>query len=298
MSTILRMDNVSDYNAFLGQETLHPLVSVVNFSNVPPMRHVRKAYGFYAVFLKDLKCGDLRYGRHDYDYQEGTLVFVAPGQVLGNDDNGEIFSVQGYALLFHPDLLRNTPLGRKMKEYSFFSYDASEALHMSEKERHIFINCLQEIRSELERGCDRHTKPIVTANVEVLLNHCLRFYDRQFITRKNVNKDILALFEHELDAYFREGFSELHGLPSVRYFADKMHLSANYFGDMIKKETGKTPQEHIRIKLIDLAKNRLCEGKKSVSEIAYELGFKYPHHLSRMFKRNVGCSPKEFRLST
>lgn len=188
----------------MGQETLHPLVSVVDFSRVPPLRHVRKAYGFYAVFLKDLKCGDLRYGRHYYDYQEGTLVFVSPGQVLGNDDNGEYFRVEGYALLFHPDLLRGTSLGRRMKDYTFFSYDASESLHMSERERNLFLNGLTEIREELERGVDRHTKSIVTANIEVLLNHCMRFYDRQFITRENVNRDVLTEFERLLDSYFEE----------------------------------------------------------------------------------------------
>lgn len=245
MSIILRMDSVGDYNAFVGQETLHPLVSVIDFSKVGPLRHARKAYGFYAVFLKDVKCGDLKYGRHYYDYQEGTLVFVSPGQVIGNDDNGESFRMQGYALLFHPDLLRNTPLGRNMKDYTFFSYDASESLHMSERERHIITNCLQEIQSELERGVDRHTKSIVTANIEVLLNHCMRFYDRQFITRENVNKDALVEFERLLDAYFETVNPQQIGLPFVQYFADELHLSANYFGDLIKKETGKTAQEHI-----------------------------------------------------
>ena len=220
MSIILNMDSVGDYNSFLGQETLHPLVSVVDFSRVPPLRHVRKAYGFYAVFLKDLKCGDLRYGRHYYDYQEGTLVFVSPGQVLGNDDNGEYFRIEGYALLFHPDLLRGTSLGRKMRDYTFFSYDASESLHMSERERHLFLNGL-------------------TANIEVLLNHCMRFYDRQFITREHVNRDVLTEFERLLDSYFEGDKPQEQGLPYVQYFADELHLSANYFGDLVKKETGK-----------------------------------------------------------
>lgn len=297
MSLILNMDSVGDYNSFLGQETLHPLVSVINFSQVPPVRHIRKMYGFYAVFLKDLKCGALRYGRHYYDYQEGTLVFVSPGQVLGNDDTGEYFRIEGYALLFHPDLLRGTSLEHKMKKYSFFSYDASESLHMSEKERHLFLNILKEIHAELERGVDRHTKSIVTANIEVLLNHCLRFYDRQFITRENVNKDVLTEFERLLDSYFEEDRPQELGLPCVQYFADKLHFSANYFGDLVKKETGKTPQEHIQIKLVDKAKEFLCSTNKSVSEIAYVLGFKYPHHLSRMFKKNTGLSPNEFRAS-
>lgn len=297
MSIILRMDSVGDYNAFTGQETLHPLVSVIDFSQVLPLRHARKAYGFYAVVLKDVKCGDLRYGRHYYDYQEGTLVFVSPGQVVGNDDTGEYFRMQGHALLFHPDLVRNTPLGRKMKEYSFFSYDAAESLHMSERERHIFLNGLMEIKAELERGVDRHTKSIVTANIEVLLNHCMRFYDRQFITRENANRDVLAEFERLLEAYFEGGKPERIGLPFVQYFADQLHLSANYFGDLVKKETGKTAQEHIQLKLVDKAKDLLCTTNKSVSEIAYELGFKYPHHLSRMFKKNTGRTPNEFRMS-
>lgn len=296
MSIILNMDSVGDYNSFVGQETLHPLVSVIDFSRVPPLRHVRKTYGFYTVFLKDLKCGDLRYGRHYYDYQEGTLVFVSPGQVLGNDDNGEYFKVEGYALLFHPDLLSGTSLGRKMKDYTFFSYDASEALHMSERERRLFLNCLMEIRSELERGVDRHTKSIVTSNIEVLLNHCMRFYDRQFITRECVNKDVLTEFERLLDSYFEGCTPQRLGLPFVQYFADQLHLSANYFGDLVKKETGKTPQEHIQFKLVNKAKDLLCSTRKSVSEIAYDLGFKYPHHLSRMFKKNAGCSPNMFRM--
>lgn len=244
-----------------------------------------------------MKCGDLRYGRHYYDYQEGTLVFVSPGQVLGNDDNGEYFEIEGYALLFHPDLLRGSSLGRKMKDYTFFSYDASESLHMSERERQLFINGLMEIQSELERGIDRHTKSIITANIEVLLNYCMRFYDRQFITRENVNKDVLTEFECLLDAYFEDGKPQQIGLPFVQYFADQLHLSANYFGDLVKKETGKTPQEHIQLKLVDKTKDLFCATNKSISEIAYELGFRYPHHLSRMFKRNVGCSPNEFRMS-
>ena len=295
MGIILNMDSVGDYNSFLGQETLHPLVSVVDFSRVPPLRHARKAYGFYAVFLKDLKCGDLRYGRHYYDYQEGTLVFVSPGQVLGNDDNGEYFRVEGPALLFHPDLLRGTSLGRRMNDYTFFSKDASESLQMSERERNLFLNGLTEIREELERGVDRHTKSIVTANIEVLLNHCMRFYDRQFITRENVNKDILSKFENVVNGYFQTDKPETIGLPSVRNCADQLHLSANYLGDLIKKETGKSAQEHIQLRLIDIAKEKILGTSKTVSEIAYELGFKYPQHFTRVFKKNVGYTPNEYR---
>lgn len=296
-TAITRLDTIADYNAGLGVETLHPLVSVVDFSQVGPLRHARRLYGFYAVYLKDLKCGDLRYGRHYYDYQEGTLVFVSPGQVLGNDDDGTTFQVQGYALAFHPDLLKGTSLARRMKEYSFFSYDAKESLHMSERERQMFLQVLREIKNELERGVDRHTKSIVTSSIEVLLNYCLRFYDRQFITRENVNKDILSQFERLLGNYFDSDEPQLSGLPSVLYFAQKMNLSANYFGDLLKKETGKSPQEHIQLALVDRAKTLLAETDLSVSEIAYQLGFKYPQHLSRMFKKKAGCTPLEFRLA-
>lgn len=292
------MDSVGDYNAYVGQETVCPLVSVIDFSQVRPLRHVRKSYGFYAVFLKDLKCGELKYGRNYYDYQEGTLVFISPGQVAGNDDNGETFRIHGYALLFHPDLFKGTSLARRMKEYSFFSYNSRESLHMSEKERRLFLNGLRDIREELEQGTDRHTKSIVAAHIEVLLNLCMRFYDRQFNTREKVNKDVLTQFERLLESYFESDKPERLGLPSVQHFADELHLSANYFGDLVKKETGRTPQEHIRLHLVNKAKELLCGTRQSVSEIAYRLGFKYPGHLNRVFKKSAGCTPLEFRTSS
>ena len=295
MGEILKMDSIHDYHEFLGVETLNPLVSVLNFSEVPPVRHARRNAGFYTVFLKDVKCGDLRYGRKTYDYQEGTLVFVAPSQVAGVDDDGETLNPQGWVLAFHPDLLRGTSLGRKMRDYSFFSYEANEALHMSERERQIILNCFVEIQEELERAIDKHSKDIIASTIELLLNHCQRFYDRQFITRENINKDILVRFENLLSDYFESDQPQTVGLPSVQYAADKLHLSANYFGDLIKKETGKSAQESIQLFVIEKAKERLYDENKTVSEVAYELGFKYPHHLSRLFKKVVGVSPNEYR---
>ena len=232
-----------------------------------------------------------------YDYQEGTLVFIAPGQIVGDDDNGTRIQVKGWALLFHPDLLLGTSLGRKMKDYSFFSYEANEALHMSDREREIVINCFQEIREELEHAIDKHSRSIITANIEVFLNHCVRFYDRQFITRKDVNKDILTRFEDLLNGYFESDAPVSYGLPSVAFCADKLNLSANYFGDLIKKETGKSAQEYIQFTIIEKVKERFADSSKSVSEIAYEMGFKYPHHLSRLFKKMEGCSPNEYRVA-
>ena len=276
---------------------MHPLVSVIDLSEVPPVRLARKNFGFYTVFLKDVKCGDLRYGRKMYDYQEGTLVFIAPGQIVGDDDNGTRVQVKGWALLFHSDFLLGTSLGRKLKDYSFFSYEANEALHMSDREREIVINCFQEIREELEHAIDKHSRSIITANIEVFLNHCVRFYDRQFITRKDVNKDILTRFEDLLNGYFESDAPVSYGLPSVAFCADKLNLSANYFGDLIKKETGKSAQEYIQFTIIEKVKERFADSSKSVSEIAYEMGFKYPHHLSRLFKKMEGCSPNEYRVA-
>lgn len=295
MSKILELNTIHDFHSFIGYETLHPLVSVVDFSKIKPLRHVRKMYGFYSVVLKDVKCGDMRYGRHYYDYQEGTLVFVAPGQVVGDDDNGEEYEIKGWALLFHSDFLLGTSLGQKIKDYSFFSYASNESLHISERERNTFLNCLNEITEELERGIDKHSKSIITANIEVILNHAVRFYDRQFITRENVNKDVLVTFEQILDDYFESDKPQYYGTPTVQYCADKLHLSPNYFGDLVKKETGKSAQEHIQLKVIRISKEKLLNMKKTVNEVAYEMGFKYPHHFSRLFKRITGFSPSNYR---
>ncbi len=298
MAAILNFDTIHEYNAFLGIETFHPLISSIDFSKIDKeFKHVRKRYGFYFIFLKQVKCGDLIYGRHQYDYQEGTLVFIGPGQVAGKDDTGEVFRMQGWGLCFHPDLLRGTALGQKIKDYSFFSYESNESLHMSEREKQTIINCFQEIREEIEHSIDKHSKSIIVANLEVFLNHCLRFYDRQFITREDVNKGILSRFEKELNLYFESDKPQTLGLASVQYFANQVHLSANYFGDLIKKETGKTAQEYVQLKIIDKAKDMLYSPDKSISEIAYKLGFKYPHHFSRMFKKIVGVSPTDYRIT-
>ena len=296
MGTIVKLNTIQEYNMVMGVETLHPLVSVVDFSTLKSLKHGRKNFGFYCIFLKQLKCGELSYGRSTYDYQEGTLVFVAPGQVAGIDDDGETLNPQGKVLAFHPDLLRGTSLGRKMKDYSFFSYEANEALHMSERERQIILNCFVEIQEELERAIDKHSKDIIASTIELLLNHCQRFYDRQFITRENINKDILVRFENLLSDYFESDQPQTVGLPSVQYVADRLHLSPNYFGDLIKKETGKSAQESIQLFVIEKAKERLYDENKTVSEVAYELGFKYPHHLSRLFKKVVGMTPNEYRM--
>lgn len=300
MEKIFRFETVAEYNALNNHETLHPLVNVINFSKANPRswggeKNVRINYGIYCIFLKDVKCGDLKYGRNYYDYQEGTLVFVAPGQVMEIENDGQVYQPKGHALVFHADLLRGTTLARSINDYHFFSYNANEALHLSERERHIVLDCFSKIESELHQNIDKHSKKLIASNIELFLNYCDRFYDRQFITRDNVNKGILEKFEELLNSYFLSEKPQKLGLPSVAYFADELHLSANYFGDLIKKETGKSAKEYIQYKIIDVAKNKTFDANKTVNEIAWELGFKYPQHFTRMFKKQVGVSPLEYR---
>lgn len=296
MNEILRFETINDYNLFNNNKTLHPLVSVVDLSKAAPRQGARMYFGFYTIFLKDVKCGDLVYGRDTYDYQEGTLVFLAPGQVAGVNSNGEMYQPKGYALAFHPDLIHGTSLGRRIHEYTFFGYQFNEALHLSERERQIILDCFSKIQYELEHAIDKHSKRLIVSNIELFLDYCIRFYDRQFITRDNPHKGILERFENLLNAYFKSDRPQTIGLPSVSYCAGELNLSANYFGDLVKKETGKTAQEYIQSKLIDVAKEKIFDQTKSVNQVAYELGFKYPQHFTRLFKQKVGISPNEYRM--
>lgn len=297
MNKILQLKTIKDYNDYMGVETKHSLVSVIEGSRMPrPVPHARKHVGMYVVFLKELKCTDnLTYGRRSYDYQENTLVFIAPGQVFGHEADGTTFTGSGWCLLFHPDLLRGTPLGRHMQDYTFFSYAANEALHLSKQERQTIIDCLTKIEEETRGSTDRHSNLIIASAIELLLNYCTRFYDRQFITRKKENKDTLGAFETLLNDYFISNKPSKFGTPTVSYCAEQLHLSANYFGDLIKKETGTSAQDFILAKIMDMAKELLSDPTKSVSDVAYALGYGYPQYFSRAFKRVVGCSPKEFR---
>ncbi|WP_242918029.1 helix-turn-helix domain-containing protein [Pontibacter liquoris] len=295
MDNLRRFETISDYNTFNNNETLHPLVSVVDVSKASPRQAASMYFGFYTVFLKEVNCGDLRYGRHTYDYQEGTLVFIAPGQVVGVENSGETYQPKGTALIFHPDLIHGTTLGRHMQDYTFFGYQSNEALHLSERERKIILDCLSKIEYELEHAIDKHSKKLIVSNIELFLNYCERFYDRQFITRDNIHKGVLERFEDLLNTYYQSDKPQTIGLPSVAWCAGELNLSANYFGDLVKKETGHTAQEYIQSKVLDMAKERIFDHSKSVSQIAHELGFKYPQHFTRLFKKRVGTSPNEYR---
>lgn len=295
MEEIVKIETVSQYNAMRGATTLHPLITVLDLSKANPMPAQTFNFGLYAIFLKELNCGELKYGRKNYDYQEGTLVFVSPRQVLGIQPGVKTFAPKGWAILFHPDLIKGTSLGKHIQGYSFFSYEVNEALHLSEKERQIVLDCFSKIQYELEHSIDKHSKVLIASNIELFLNYCTRFYDRQFITRDNTNKGFLEKFEELLRSYFSSNKPQKTGLPSVSYCANELHLSANYFGDLIKKETGKTAQDYIQSKVIDLAKERIFDADKSISEVAYELGFAYPQHFTRLFKQKVGMTPNEYR---
>lgn len=294
MEDILRFNTITEYNTLNNTKTLNPLVSLIHFENAEPRKLRRMYYGFYAIFLKQVKCGDLRYGLNYYDYQEGTMIFLAPGQVIG-ENGDDLYQPQGYALVFHPDLLRGTTLGKTIEDYSFFSYASNESLHLSDQEKEIILESFSKIEFEIAHTIDKHSKKLIVSNIELLLNYCMRFYDRQFITRENTHKGSLERFEFLLRDYFQSDKPQDIGLPSVGYFADQLHLSTNYFGDMFKKETGKTVKEYISLKLIDIAKEKIFDKSKSINEIAYELGFKYPQHFTRLFKNETGYTPNEYR---
>lgn len=293
MDNILKAKTVHDYNTFVGHKDQHPLVSVIEYNTVTPILHTRCQFSVYALFLRDDTLEDLTYGCSKYDYNEGTLICVSPGQIGGVEYNGEKFRIEGWALLFSPELLHGTPLGNQLKDFSFFSYQVNEALHMTAGEREIFIAFLKLIREELEKPHDKHQDSIIVSYIELILKHCLRFYDRQFQTRMVHNSDVLARFENILKDYYEKGKQYSDGLPGVQYCADQLCMSRNYFSDMVKKETGETASEHIRRNVINMAKNKLINGEQ-ITQIAYDLGFEYPQHLSRLFKKYTGQTPSEY----
>lgn len=293
MSNILKVRNVNDYGNYLGCIARHPLVCVVDYAEVSPIRHSLNNYSVYALFLRDDANVDLDYGCGKYDYNKGTLLCVAPGQVGGKEDNGEQVSITGWALLFHPDLLHGFPLEKHIREYSFFDYRINEALHMTDEEHDIIVSLMHQIQDELCKNHDGLQNAILVGYIELMLNFCQRFYNRQFLTRKIEYSDILVRFDRLLRDYFSDGLQLSIGLPTVQYCADKLCMSPNYFGDLIKKTTGETASRHIRQFVIQLAKNGLASGE-NVSQVSDRLGFEYPQHFSRMFKKQEGITPSEY----
>lgn len=293
MTKIMKIRNVGDYSRYVGHIDRHPLVSVIDYAKVSPVRHCLNSYSVYGIFFHDEAEIDLAYGCGKYDYKKGTVICVAPGQIGGKEDNGEQVMLTGWALLFHPDLLHNTPLKKAIKNYSFFDYRINEALHMTDEEQDILSSLMQQMRDELQKKHDEVQDSIIVGYIELVLNFCQRFYNRQFITRRLENSDILMKFDSLLRNYYEEKLQTIFGIPTVQYCADKLYMSSNYFGDVIKKATGDTASNYIRQHIISLAKNEFANGT-GIAQVAYELGFEYPQHLSRMFKKQSGMTPSEY----
>jgi AraC family transcriptional regulator, transcriptional activator of pobA len=288
-------DTIKKYSETFNNKTLHPLINLVNLNKSNELLRTKFTLNFYAIIIKETNCGDIRYGNKYYDYSDGSVVFFSPNQIISNEPEGESHQPYGKALIFHPDIIKGTSLGKQIHEYSFFGYQSNEALHLSDREREIVNNCFENIVTEIGQNIDQHSKNLIVANLELLLKYCTRFYDRQFITRENANHGIIEQFETLINEYIFGEKLKNEGLPSVAYFAEKLHLSPNYFGDLIKKETGKSALEFIHLKLMEIAKEKVLDTTKSISEVAFDLGFKYPQHFTRLFKQKVGLSPNEFR---
>lgn len=295
------IDTISQAHHAMGLEKpQHPLVSIVKTKDMRPViniRGVKIINNLYQIVFKDLGCGNLQYGRNSYDYEEGTLVFTAPGQVtiFEGEMPADSESTKGWTLAFHPDLIRKSDLIKKMDDYHFFKYDVNEALHVSEKEKVTIEDLLEKIETEYSQNLDRHSQHLIVSNIELLLDYCTRFYDRQFLTRSNLSSDLISRFENLLKDYYRTFKHTDQGIPTVQFCAEALHLSTNYLSDLLKKETGRTAQEHIHLFLINRAKDRLLSSTDSISEIGYDLGFMYPQHFSNLFKQKTGVSPRQYR---
>ncbi|MGR3809739.1 helix-turn-helix domain-containing protein [Jiulongibacter sp. NS-SX5] len=292
---MLIYDSVKKYAAYYNNKSQHPLIQVMDMGLSEPKPRSKFRLDFYAIFIKNTECGSHRYGNKYYDYEDGTMLFLGPGQVIQNEPEGEMYQPFGKAIVFHPDLLHKTTLGKQIDQFHFFSYHVHEALHLSDKERSMIELCFENIKTEIDQNIDKHSKQLIVTNLELMLKYCSRFYDRQFITREDANEGIMVNFEDILQSYLKSEKLQTGGIPTLTYFADKLNLSTNYFGDLVKKETGTTALEYIHLKLMDLAKGKLMDSTLSVSEVSYQLGFKYPQHFTRLFKQKVGMSPLDYR---
>ncbi|TDF41375.1 AraC family transcriptional regulator [Alteromonadaceae bacterium M269] len=297
MSDIIHLKSVSDITKLLGVNSpKHPLAMVIP-NHCLDLGSIEFAYmtNMYIVSMKHGLSGRMKYGRGIYDFNDGMMVFLAPEQVISPIEASIDEPVQGWTVIFHPDLIRRTSLGNKIHQYTFFSYDINEALHISESEIQTVRALIDNILKELDNNIDKHTERLICGSLELLLNYCSRFYDRQFFTRSNFNKDKLAEFESFLRHYYANLDVVEHGLPSVAYCGKQLGMSPNYLSDLLKKETGKTAKEHIQLFVIELAKNKLLGSSQTISQIAYDLGFEYPAHFTKLFKNNTGYSPSQYR---
>lgn len=293
MAHILKVNKPEDYISHVGGDNCHPLVGVVDFEKISPIPQSLNSYGVYGLFMHTRIPNDLIYGCGTYDYRSGTLICVAPGQIGGRNSGDDLIDLDGWALLFHPDLLKGTHLEKDIRNFSFFDYQVNEALHMSDEERDTIVSLMRHIQSELEGGRDHMQKNILIGFIDAMLNYCQRFYNRQFNMRHVTNSDILMRFNALLSEYFEVGMQIDKGLPGVQYFADKLNMSPNYFSDVVKRYTGDNASCIIREYVIRLAKNAL-KSSGNIAQVAYSLGFEYPQHFTRMFKKQTGMTPKQY----
>lgn len=295
---IIQIKSISQLHEMMGfDRPKHPLVSVIDVSQfkiLPELQNIRVSANLYYLGLKKGSCG-VQYGRHHYDFEDGVLTFNGPNKVYSSTSNNDFDRTEGWMLFFHPDLIRTTPLGENIDDYSFFSYDSQEALHLSEKEKQTLQDCVAKIREEYNERIDNHSQRVIVSGLELLLNYCLRFYERQFNTRTAKNRDVVSQVEQILKDYYKTGQLVEYGPPSIQFIAEKVHLSPNYLSDLLKKETGRSAKDHINDFLVDKAKSLLLRTEDSISEIAYSLGFNYPHYFSRLFKNKTGFTPHKYR---
>lgn len=300
MKDITYINSIHEVHQSLGLEKpKHPLISVLKFGNDQAndsIENFKYSFNLFQISIKgNCPFTISKYGRNSYDFQECSMVFTAPNQVLEFNKEYQTDDDDCWTLIFHPDLIRKSELGKKIDQYSFFSYSSNEALHLSEEERNTVTDIAEKIEKEYRNNIDTHSQTLIISNLELLLNYSIRFYDRQFFTRTNLNQDITSDFEQLLkDYYTHENQLEL-GIPSVQYCAKEMKMSARYLSDLLRKETGKSTQEHIHLYIIEKAKTKLLNSNKSASEIAYDLGFEYTQYFSKLFKKVTKMSPIEYR---
>ncbi|MCL6273347.1 helix-turn-helix domain-containing protein [Muricauda sp. 2012CJ35-5] len=299
MDEIVHIASIEKIHKTMGlPKPKHPLVSLVYMRDFPPnldFEGVRFTSDLYMISLKDGVEGSIQYGKSSYDFSDGTMVFMKPQQVIHGTSENICANSKGWMLLVHPDLIRKSELGRSMSQYTYFDYEVNEALHLSEEEQMMVSDLVQKIELEYQQNIDQHSQKLIISNLELLLNYCTRYYDRQFYVRTNLNQDHVSQFETLLKAYFNSGKAAEFGIPSVKYCGEELHMSPNYLSDLLKKETGKSAKDHIHTYVVNRAKNNLLGTTDSISEIAYDLGFEYPQHFSKLFKSKTGMSPAQYR---
>lgn len=277
----------------------HPLISIINFEEITCFSEERLksvTYNFYCIALKKGFEGRMRYGQNNYDFDDGVMTFFAPNQVVTTEIIPEL-KLKGWWLVVHPDFLRNYPLAKKIRDYGFFSYAVNEALHLSEKEQTQITLVMKNIQQEYSSSIDKFSQDVMIAQVELLLNYCNRFYDRQFITRKHVSHDLLVRLDEIMLQYFKDDYFQLHGIPTVQFLSSQLNVSPHYLSDMLRQLTSQSAQQHIQYQLIEYAKELLVSTNLTVTEIAYKLGFGYSQSFNKMFKNKMNVSPIVYRNS-